>query len=46
VTTKTGDEREVESELVLEPVNGISRTTGEDSDQVIASKFTGLEGPS
>lgn len=42
VTTKTGDLGEVESELVLQPVDRVTRATSEDGDQIIASKLTGL----
>ena len=44
VSTETGDLRKIESKLVLQPVDGISRATGEDLDQVISSEITSLRG--
>jgi hypothetical protein len=36
VTAETGDEGEVEVELVLEPVDGVCGATSEDLDEVVA----------
>jgi hypothetical protein len=43
VTAKTGDLREVEGELVLEPVHGITRTTSQNTDEIITSEVAGLK---
>lgn len=42
VTAKTGNLGEIEAELVLEPVDSVSGTTGEDTDQVVTSKLASL----
>ena len=45
VTAKTGDEGEVEVELILEPVDGVCGATGEDLDEVVACEvFCGFLG--
>lgn len=36
MTAKTGDEREIEVELVLEPVDGVCGAACEDFDEVVA----------
>lgn len=42
VTTETSDLGEIESELVLKPVDSISGAASENTDQVIASEITSL----
>lgn len=44
VSSETGDEREIELELILEPLDGRCRATGEDLDEVGAEHFTGRSG--
>ena len=44
VTTETSDLREVEAELVLQPIDGVTGATGQDADEVVAGEFAGLEG--
>ena len=43
VTAKAGDLGEVQTELVLKPVDGITGTTSENTDEIIAGEVTGLE---
>ena len=42
VATKTSNLGEVKTELVLEPVDGVAGTAGQDADEVIAGELTGL----
>jgi len=43
VATETGDLRKVKVEFTLEPVDGVSWAAGEDVDEVVAGKITGLK---
>lgn len=43
VSAETGNLGKVELELVLQPVNGVTRLVGEHTDQVIASEITSLD---
>jgi len=46
VSTETSDEGKIKGELVLEPVDSISRTASKDTDQIVAgevaSRFLGI----
>jgi hypothetical protein len=42
VATKTGHLGEVESEPVLQPVHGVTRTTGKNTNEIVSCKFTSL----
>lgn len=44
MSSETGDEREIELELLLEPLDGRGRATGEDLDEVGAEHVTGGSG--
>ena len=42
VSTQSSDLRKIQGELVLQPVDGISRTTRQDLDEIISSEITSL----
>lgn len=42
LTTETSDLRQIEAELVLEPVDSITGATSQDADEVIPGKLTSL----
>ena len=42
VTTKSSDLGKVELELVLQPIDSVSRTASQDSDKIIAGEVTSL----
>jgi hypothetical protein len=42
VATKTGNLGEVESETVLQPIHGVARATGKNTNEIVSCKFTSL----
>ena len=42
MTTKTGNLGKVEAKLILQPVHGITGSTGEDLNEVVPSKIPSL----
>lgn len=38
MATETGNLGEIEAKLVLEPVDGVTRATGEDADEVVTGE--------
>lgn len=46
MATETGDLGEVKAELVLKPIDGVTRAASEDCDEVITSKFASLSSSS
>lgn len=42
VSTETSDEGKIKGELVLEPVDSISRTASKDTDQIVAGEVASL----
>lgn len=46
MATETGHLGEIEAELVLEPVDGVTRAPSEHCDEVITSKFASLSSSS